>query len=247
MRGLSKMIWIEMKLFSREPMAAFFTLFFPSLLLLLFGSIWGNEPTPFYGGVGYIDTAVPAFTAMIIATSGLLGLSIQMASYRESGILRRFKATPLRPTTILIAQVAVIFIMTVLGMILLIILGKLLYGLRFSGNLLHVLIGFIVSSFSFFALGFVIAAMIPTARTAQIVSMVIFYPMLFLSGAAIPREILPETIQRYAQIMPLTHVVDLLRGLWVGDNWSMHLKSVVFLVALLIVGTVVSAKIFRWE
>jgi len=247
MRGLAKLILIELKLFIREPMGTFFTLLFPSLLLIIFGSIWGNEPNPFFGGVGYIDTAVPAFTAMIIATSGLLSLSIQMATYRETGILRRFKATPLRPITILVSQVAVIFLMTFLGMILLIFLGRFLYGLRFTGNIFHVFLAFVVCSCSFFAIGFVIASLIPTARTAQIVSMVIFYPMLFLSGAALPREILPETIQKYAQIIPLTHVVNLLRGLWIGDAWSMHLKSVGILFAFLVVGTAVSASVFRWE
>lgn len=247
MHSLRKMTWVETKLFMREPMAAFFTLFFPLMLLILFGSIWGNKPTPFFGGVGYIDTAVPAFTAMIIGTSGLIGISIQMAFYRESRILRRLKTTPLRPQTILTAQLTVFFLMTVLGMALLIIAGRIIYGLRFSGNPFHVLGAFILSSFSFFSLGFVLAGLLPTARTAQIVSMVIFYPMLFLSGAAIPQEIMPETIQRYAQILPLTHVVKLLRGLWVGDSLSIHTKSVGFLAVMLVVGILISAKTFRWE
>ena len=247
MRSLQKMFYIEMKLFLREPMAAFFTLMFPSLLLLLFGTIWGNKPTEFFGNVGYVDTAVPAFTAMIIATSGLMGLSIQMATYRESGVLRRFKATPLRPITILMAEVMVIFIMTTLGMILLIILGKLLYGLRFSGNLLNVLGAYVLSCFSFFSIGFMLAGIFPTARTAQIVSMILFYPMLFLSGAALPREILPESMRQIAQILPLTHVVNLLRGLWVGDTWAVHFKEVAVLSLVTVVGVAISAKIIRWE
>ena len=72
MRGLWKLTWTEIKLFIREPSAAFFTLAFPLMLLVLFGSIWGNEPTPFYGGFGYVDASVPAFTAMIIAPCALL-------------------------------------------------------------------------------------------------------------------------------------------------------------------------------
>jgi ABC-2 type transport system permease protein len=247
MRSLQKLFVIELKLFLREPMAAFFTLIFPSLLLLLFGTIWGNKPSEFFGNVGYVDTAVPAFTAMIIATSGLMGLSIQMATYRESGVLRRFKATPLRPATILIAEVMVIFIMTTLGMIMLIILGKLLYGLRFSGNLFNVLGAYVLSCFSFFSIGFMLAGVFSTARTALIGSMILFYPMLFLSGAALPREILPETMRRIAQVLPLTHVVNLLRGLWIGESWAVHLKEVAVLSLVTIVGVAVSAKIFRWE
>jgi ABC-2 type transport system permease protein len=76
---------------------------------------------------------------------------------------------------------------------------------------------------------------------------VLFYPMLFLSGAAIPREVMPETIQRYAEALPLTHVVSLLRGLWIGESWGQHLTEVGVLVAMTVLGIIVSAKTFKWE
>jgi ABC-2 type transport system permease protein len=247
MRGFWKLTWTEIKLFLREPMAAFFTLAFPLMLLFLFGSIYGNEPNPFFGGFGSVDVSVPAYTAMIIATSGLLSVTIAVASYRERGILRRLKATPSRPQAILGAQVIVMFLMTTLGMTLLVIAAKVVYGLRFNGSPLSVAAAFVLSSLSFFALGFVLAGLLPTARTAQIVVMVLFYPMIFLSGATIPWEGLPESIRQFAQVLPLTHVVSLLRGLWMGDPWEKHLTEVGILAVLLIVGVLVSSKTFRWE
>lgn len=247
MRGFWKLTWVEIKLFLREPMAAFFTLAFPLMMLFLFGSIYGNKPTSFFGGYGSVDVSVPAYTAMIVATTGLLGLPITVASYRERGILRRLQATPLRPQAILGAQVIVNFLMTMWGMGLLVVAGKLVYNLRFDGNPFSVLAAFVLSSMSFFALGFVLAGLLPTARTAQIVAMVLFYPMIFLSGATIPREVLPESIRQVAQILPLSHVVTLLRGLWMGDPWEKHLTEVGILAVLLIVGVLVSSKTFRWE
>jgi ABC-2 type transport system permease protein len=247
MRGFWKLTLMETKLFLREPMAAFFTLAFPLMMLFLFGSIYGNKPTPFFGGYGSVNVSVPSYTAVIIATSGLLFLTIAMASYREHGILRRLKATPLRPQAILGAQVIVIFLMTTLGMALLVIAAKIVYGLRFPGDPLSVLAAFVLSCLSFFALGFVLAGLLPTARTAQIVAMVLFYPMIFLSGATLPREILPESIQKFAQVLPLTHVVTLLRGLWMGEPWGDHLGEVGILSALLIIGILISARTFRWE
>jgi ABC-2 type transport system permease protein len=247
MRGFLKLTWVEMKLFLREPMAAFFTLAFPLMMLFLFGSIFGNRPTSFFGGLGSVDVSVPAYTAMIIATSGLLSLAITMATYREKGILRRLQASPLRPQTILAAHVIVVFLMTFLGMILLIVAAKLVYGLRFVGNPLSFFAGFLLASLSFFALGFVLAGLLPTARTAQVVAMVIFYPMLFLSGSVIPREVLPDGVRRAAQFLPLTHVVNLLRSLWMGDGWGKNLTAVVVLAAMLVVGVIVSSLTFRWE
>ena len=132
-------------------------------------------------------------------------------------------------------------------MALLIIAGKLVYHLRFDGNALSVLAGFVLSSLSFFALGFILAGLMPTARTAQMVGMVLLYPMLFLSGAALPRELLPETIKKISTFLPLTHVVTLLRGLWIGESWSQHTTEVLVLAGILVVGVLISIKTFRWE
>jgi ABC-2 type transport system permease protein len=247
MKSLLKLTWMEIKLFLREPIGAFFTLVFPLMMLFLFGSIYGNTPTAMFGGQGTIDISVPAYTAMIIATSGLLSISITMAAQREQGILRRLRTTPIHPFVILAAQVIVVFLMTCLGMVLLIVAGKLVYHLRFEGNALSVLAGFVLCSLSFFALGFILAGLMPTARTAQVVGMVLLYPMLFLSGAGIPRELLPDAVQKVARFLPLTYVVNLLRGLWIGEAWSQHLLDVGVLVGVLILGIIISAITFRWE
>ena len=247
MNSLIKMTWVETKLFLREPVGAFFTLAFPLMMLFLFGSIYGNEPSEIFGGLGTIDISIPAYTAMIIATTGLVGLTITISAYREHGILRRLRTTPIRPLTILMVQVIVLFGMTTLGMLLLVAAGKIVYNIRFSGNLLSVFGGFALSSLSFFALGFIIAGIMPTARTAQVVSMVLLYPMLFLSGAGFPRELLPEAIKKVSTFLPLTHVVTLLRGLWIGESWGQHTTEVLVLGAVLIVGMLVSSYTFRWE
>jgi ABC-2 type transport system permease protein len=247
MKSLLKMTWMETKLFLREPVGAFFTLAFPLMMLFLFGSIYGNEPTPMFGGYGTVDISIPAYTAMIIATSGLMSITITMAAYRENGVLRRLRTTPISPLVVLAAQVIVVFSMTSLGMVLLIIAGKLVYHLRFDGNAWSVLGGFVLSSLSFFGLGFILAGILRTARTAQIVGMVLLYPMLFLSGAGFPRELLPESIINFSKFLPLTYVVNLLRGLWIGEAWSQHTTNVLVLAGMLVVGVLVSAKTFRWE
>lgn len=247
MRALVKYTWMEIKLFLREPIGAFFTLAFPLMMLFLFGTIYGNDPVPYFNGYGTVDVSIPAYTAMIIATTGIMSLTITMSAYRERGILRRLRATPLQPQVILVAQVVVIFIMTVGGMFLLILAGLLVYGLRFDGNPLDVALAFVLSSLSFFSLGFMLAAVMPNARTAQVVGMVIFYPMLFLSGAGLPLEMLPDGVRKVSNFLPLTHVVTLLRGLWTGDAWSQHRTEVIVLAGMLVAGTLISAKTFRWE
>jgi ABC-2 type transport system permease protein len=247
MKSLLKMTWMEAKLFLREPVGAFFTLVFPLMMLFLFGSIYGNTPTEMFGGYGTVDISIPAYTAMIIATTGLMGLTITLASNRENGVLRRLRTTPVSPFVILAAQIIVMFVMTSVGMLLLVLAGKLVYQVRFEGEALNVVAGFVLSCLSFFSLGFILAALVPTARSAQVVGMALLYPMLFLSGAGFPRELLPDTIKQISTFLPLTYVVTLLRGLWIGEAWRLHITDVIVLGTLLVVGILVSIKIFRWE
>jgi ABC-2 type transport system permease protein len=247
MKSLLKMTWMEAKLFLREPVGAFFTLVFPLMMLFLFGSIYGNTPTEMFNGYGTVDISIPAYTAMIIATTGLMGLVITLAVNRENGVLRRLRTTPISPFVILAAQVIVMFLMTSLGMLLLVLAGKLVYHVRFEGNVLNVVAAFALSCLSFYSLGFILAGLVPTARTAQVVGMVLLYPMLFLSGAGFPRELLPEAIKKISTYLPLTYVVNLLRGLWIGEAWGLHVTEVTVLAALMVVGVVVSFFTFRWE
>jgi ABC-2 type transport system permease protein len=247
MKGLLKTTWMEAKLFLREPMSAFFTLIFPLMYLFLFGAISGNEPTPQYGGQRMIDTAIPSLTAVIIGITGLMSTTMTMATYRESGVLRRLRTTPVSPLVVLAAQVIVVFAMTCLGMLLLIAAGMLVYHVRFEGNAFSVLAGFVLSSLSFFGIGFMLAGTMPTVRTAWVAGMVLLYPMMFLSGAFFTVDLLPAAVQKVSAFMPLTYVVNLLRGLWTGQPWGDHLLDVGVLAGMLVLGIIVSVRTFRWE
>jgi ABC-2 type transport system permease protein len=147
----------------------------------------------------------------------------------------------------LASQVIVHFLMTLIGGTLLIIAARLVYGLHFAGRPLDVLLGFTLSSLSFFAVGFLLASVARTARTAYILGMVLYFPNLFLSGATIPKQTFPQALRAASKFIPLSHVVDLLQGLWIGDPLGMHLLEIGVLAGLLVLGVAVSAKAFRWE
>jgi ABC-2 type transport system permease protein len=149
MRGFWKLTWIEAKLFFRIPIMAFFTLAFPLMILFIFGGIYGNAPSQMFGGLGSVDVSIPAYTGMIIGTSALLSLTITLANYRERGILRRYRATPVSPSAVLGAQLVVLFVMTLVGMGVLVLAGKVFYGMRFEGNVWSVLAGFTLGCVSF--------------------------------------------------------------------------------------------------
>jgi ABC-2 type transport system permease protein len=231
----------------REPIATFFTLAFPPLLVVLFGAMYGNEPTPMFGGYGTIDISMPAYTGLILGTVGLLSVPITISGYRDTGVLRRFQATPMQPRTYILADIVANLVVTLLGMVGLVLVGWLLYRIRFQGQVVAVILAVVFCGLAMFSIGYVIASLAPSARTAQVIGLVIFYPMMFLSGASMPLEIMPGTIQRIADFLPLTYVVRLLRGLWFGDPWGDYLLETAVLAGVLVVCTALAARFFRWE
>lgn len=245
MRALYKLTWIELKLFLREPIAVFFTLAFPLLLLFVFGSIYGNQPAPELGGYGTVDVSVPGYIAMLIGTVGLIGLPITLASYRERGVLRRFRTTPISPMLVLGAELLAHLVTLVVGSLLLVLVARLTYDLRLPRLPLAVIVAGVWSALSFCAISFALAGLLPRARTAQAVGMALLYPMLFLSGAAMPRAILPPTLRRIGEFLPLTHVVTLLEELWFGQGWN--LVSLAVLAGVLLGGALLTLISFRWE
>ncbi len=247
MKSLLKLTAVELKLYLREPMAVFFTLAYAPMILLLFGFIYGNDPSPFFGNRGFIDIAIPSYIGLIIVSVGLMSVPIATAEDREKGVLRRFYSTPASPAVYLFSNIFVYYLMTLGGVILLFIVGKLVFNARFDGNILSVLAGFTLCTLSFFAFGYLVAGLSPTARTAQVAGMIIAFPLMFLSGAAIPIEVLPEKILNISKYLPLYHVVTFMRGLWAGNSWAEHWIEIIVIIGLLVVGAAVSIKTFRWE
>ena len=247
MRGMAQLIVVQFKLFYREPAAFFFTLVFPVLLLVVFGSIFGDIEIEELPGFKVVDAMIPAYTALIIGSSAFMGIPTNTASARETKVLRRFRATPISPITYLTAEVAVFFVMNLVGMALLILVGIVAYDLHFGGFWLSVLGGFVLSTGAFFAVGYMVASISPTVRVASVVGMVLFFPQIFLSGVMYPVQQMPAWMQQISQALPMTYAVELLQGLWFGFAWSEQWDSVAILGGMLVVGTALAVKTFRWE
>ena len=243
MHALWTMTWTEAKLFMREPAAVFFTLAFPLLLLLVFGAIFGNAPigdTEF----GNVDRSVPGYIAIMIGALSLIGVPITLATYREKGVLRRFRVTPMPTWLVLAAHGLVALVMVLIGTGLVIGAAVALFDLRLPAAPVGVLAATVLGSVSFLAVGFLLGGTLPTARTAQAVGMALFFPMLFLSGAALPRLLFPDLLRQISLFFPLTHVVTLIQNVWMGAGWNT--VSLAVLTGLLVTSTAGAIALFRW-
>ena len=236
----------EFILYLREPSAFFFTLIFPLLLMLLFASMWGNEPFP-GEEFGYVDFSVTAFMGMVMVTSFIMSLTTSMAAYREKGILKRFRAAPVTPFSILMGQFAAVFAVTVAGVILLLIAGFSFYDLKFLGNFFEFVFVFHLSAVSIAALGFIPASLAPTARSGEVIANIMYFPMLFLSGATLPHSMLPDFLKDISLLLPLTHAIKLMQGVWLGGHFWDYPVHLAVLTGFIFAGLFVSVRFFRWE
>ena len=225
----------------------FFSLAFPVMLLALFGSIFGNDPTDFYDGLGTVDVSVPTYMALVIAVTGLMSFPLTMAEYRDKGVLRRLLVTPASPLTLLLAQLVVNVMLTIMGLALLVLEGALFFDLHMADNwaaFVPVVLLVLVSTFS---IGFLIASWAPNERTATMVAMLVYFPLIFLSGATLPIELMPEVLQNATKVLPLTWGVDLLQGAWVegaAPNWTL---GIAILAGTTVVCSSLSIRFFRWD
>lgn len=247
MRALVELTKIELKLFTRTFVNMFFVLGFPSMMLLIFGGIYGNQPSEIFGGRGTVDISVPAYTAMIIAVTGIMSLPLAVSGYREKKILKRYKATPMNPTDILVSQVIVNFIMTLIGMVLLLILAKLLFAVNLPTNLFSVFIAFLLSVMCIFSLGFLIASVSPGMKAASAIANIIYFPMIFLTGATLPLEVMPPIMIQISKVLPLTYSVNLLKGVWFGGSLLNFQLDIMVLILITIASIAISVSIFKWE
>jgi ABC-2 type transport system permease protein len=246
MTALYKLTLVDIKLYLRNFIALFFTLVFPLLMLFLFGSMYGNEPSPFFGGHGSMDVTIPGYIAtIIIGTTAFMNLPMDLAQQRQLGVLRRLRATPLRPEMVLASKLITNLLMALIGAALLLVSGWSAYRAQMPANWLAVMAGGVLVAFSLYALGFAIASLVRTVNAARAVSFAIFYPMMFLSGGTIPLQLMPQSIQNIAKLMPMTYAVNLMKSLWFDQGWDV--TATLALLGCLVAGTIISVRFFRWE
>ncbi len=248
LRGLWKLTWIELKIFLREPLGAFGTIGIPVLVFIVVGRLIGPKVVPTALAANtFIGVGLPVLASVLISISAVLSLVTIISIYREGGILKRLRATPLRPQTILTAHVIVKLLLTAATLALMVLAGKRYYPVDIHVPLLGFTIALLISTCSILSIGFLIASIVPTARFAQPIGAVILYPMIAVSGLFAPIESLPPVLHAVATVVPLTYAVSLLAGIWKGDAWSAHLGDVAALALVFLVCTALSAKVFRWE
>ena len=248
LRGLAQLTWLELKIFMREPMGVVGTLVVPVVFYVVLARTFaGRVRATDAGPARAVTVDLPILAVLLIALSAVLSLVTIIAIYREGGILKRLRATPLRPWTILGAHVLVKLLLMAVTVAATVAFGGRYYPVPDGVPVGSFLGALLLATVAILSLGFVIASLVPTARFAQPVGALILYPMLGVSGLVVPVEALPPALGLVARVLPLTHAVNLLRGIWHGAGWMAHAGDVAALLLVLGVSLAVSSRYFRWQ
>lgn len=243
MTAFQKLLVIEMKLFFRDPSAWITTILLPPFILVVLGLIPTlRVPQETFGGQRFIDLFAPSLIVLTLAALGLNILPVRLVTYREKGVLRRLSTTPANPASLLIAHLLINMLMAIVAVLLLIMVGSLVFGMLLPQHLLGFIATFLLGMAALFALGLLVAAVAPTARTGNALALPAFFLVMFLGGVYVPRMFLPDFLQQIGAYIPPG--VQALLDAWMGIAPQPLQLGV--MVALTIVAGVAAARLFRW-
>ena len=237
MGAYGSMTRVELRLFLREPLSVVFVLVLPVVLLYVLNGVFGSTPDPtVWEGQAPVDFYTSAYVALVAATAGVLSLPVHLAGYREKGVLRRFRASAVSPAALVGAHITVTALMATAGAVLLVTVSVLGYDTTLPRSWVGVVAAYLVVSTSFATLGVLLGLLLPTARAAQGLGVLLFFVFMMLGGAGPPREVLPTALDNVAGTIPVTYGAELVRRPWLDSEWD--LGATVFLLLLALVSLI---------
>ena len=237
---------VEGKLSLRSPDGIIFGIGMPVGVLLLIAVVAGSQSA---GGADYsfLQSAFASLLTVGICATAFMGLPLTIAHYRDKKILKHFFATPIRPFMILSVQVVIGMLTSFFSAALVTVLAVFGFGYRMEGDPFLFIGAFLLVMLSMYSIGMILASLCKTVKIANVVTTFVYFPMLFLSGATIPFELFPDTVQKVCNVLPLTHGIKLLKAvslnMWSQEIWI----SVALLIVFAVVGCILSVVSFKWD
>jgi ABC-2 type transport system permease protein len=244
-RLLVKMSWLEQKLFIREPLTVLFALALPLVVLFVMCGVFGNDSTPeVYRGVGAMDYYVPAYMALVAASVGLISLPTHIASDRERGVLKRYRASGVPAWVVVGAQIVVTLTIAAVSGMVLILVAMPTYDVAAPDSVGLVLAGFALVALSFSAIGVLLGAVLPSAQAAQALGVLLWFVLLILGGAGPPPEVLTGAMGTIGDVSLLRQAIEVMQDGWLsldpGQSW-------LIVAAVTLVAGLLAVRLFRWE
>ncbi|MFQ7195182.1 MULTISPECIES: ABC transporter permease [Erysipelotrichales] len=247
MKTFKTMLKTELKLSLRGMDMFIFAICMPVIVIILLGIIYGDKPAFADAEYTFLQQSFGAVSTIAICAGGLMGLPLVVSDYRNRKILKRLKVTPVKPITILLVEIAIYCIYSLVSLALIYLVAFLFFDFQIMGNFLQFFISFVLVMLSMFSIGMMVGGIAPNMKIASTVASILYFPMLIFSGATLPYEIMPDALQNFANILPLTQGIKLLKGTALGLPIDNILFPIGLMVAIIVICTTISLKFFKWE
>lgn len=226
-----RLVRAELKLMTRDPLVLTFVFAFPVLTMLIIGGSFGTRPDRAFSGADPAHWYVASYLTVVIAATGLVMLPVHLASYRESGVLRRFAAAGFPRWSFASAQIVVGLITTTLACALLLVVAAPVYGIPAMADAWRVAAALVTGALGFVSLGVLLGSLLPSARAAQAVGLMLFFPSFLLGAGGPPPHVMGSALRAIAAPLPLTMLTDAVREPWLGLGSATGSLAVVAVLA----------------
>jgi ABC-2 type transport system permease protein len=252
--GYVVMTRTELRLFRREPFSIVFVLAFPLMMMMLLSAVFGNDQADaqevengmlIWRGVTPANYYTAASVASVIAALGLMTLPINLAGYRERGILRRLRASSVPALTVVTSQLTLAFVTFIAGAVVMAVVARFAYDAMLPADPLGVVVALSVGAVSFGSIGLLLATVVRGSRAAQGIGLMLFFALWLISGTAPPRAVLPGALREIGLASPLGQLVVAIQDPWFGNGWSWDHLAI--LVGYAIVAGLPAVWFFRWD
>lgn len=223
LRTAGRLAALELRLLGREPMVAVGLIGFPLATVLVLAGVFGQVPDPDFGGVAPDDHYVAGYIGVVLGAVGLITLPVHIATSRELGVLRRFRASGVSAGALVASEIALGMVLGTLSVGVVLLAGTVVYGLQAPVDPLGVLGWYATGLACFIAIGGAIGSLVPTGRSANALGNLVYVPMFLLGGGGPPRGVMTGFMRTVSDWLPLTHVVGGLRQAWLGQTDDPHL------------------------
>ena len=247
MHAFKTMLKTEWKLSLRGMDMMLFVIGMPVVLTVILGVVFAEKPAFEGAGYSFFAQSFGAVSAVGICAAGVMGLPLVLADYRNKKILKRFRTTPVSPVALLAVQVTVNLLYSLLSLLAVSVAAALFFGYRMAGSPLLFFAAWLLVLVSLFSIGLLIAGVAPNLKSANILCMILYFPMLIFSGATLPYEIMPRFLQNMADVMPLTQGIKLLKSISLGMPQENAVVPMAVMGGIALICTICAVKFFRWE
>lgn len=237
----------ELKMSLRGMDMPIFAVIMPIIVLVILGVVFGQKHAFEGAEYSFLDQSFGALCSIAICAGGVMGLPLVISDYRSKQILKRYQVTPVKPSLVLMVEVAMYIIYAVISLLSLFLVSTLFFGFKMRGSFGVFLIGYLLVMFSMFSIGMMVGGIAKNSKIAGVIASILYFPMLIFSGATLPYEVMPDSMQKIVNVLPLTQGIKILKNTTLGLPTGNVTGAVIFMLLIAVICSIIAVRFFRWE